>query len=154
MDFHVGQRASIVRTIRGADVDAFAALLGDSNPVHLDEAYASKTRFGRRIAHGAIAVSMISSVLGTRYPGNGSIYVSQSVRFKRPVFLDETVTAIVEATSYNEARGLLTLRTWCENQRDELVIDGEALILTTDVTGPFLLDAPDERNIDSATTYV
>ncbi len=140
MEFHVGQRASLVRTIGAAEVDAFAALSGDHNPVHLDEAYAAKSRFGRRIAHGAIAIGMISAVLGNRYPGPGSVYLSQKIAFKRPVYLDDTVTAVVEATAYRADRGLMTLRTSCSNERGEIVIEGEALVLVTEATGPVFLD--------------
>ncbi len=146
----------MARTIGAAEVDAFAALSGDVNPVHLDDAYAANSRFGRRIAHGAIAIGMISAVLGNRYPGPGSIYVKQNVAFKRPVFLGDTVTAIVEAVGYRADRGLLTLRTTCVNASGELLIDGEALVLVADVTGPFLLDVPAAAtdDVDSTRTYV
>jgi 3-hydroxybutyryl-CoA dehydratase len=145
----------MARTIGAAEVEAFAALSGDANPLHVDEAYAAKSRFGKRIAHGTIAIAMISAVLGNRYPGPGTIYVRQDVVFKRPVFLGDTVTAVVEAIAYRADRGLLTLRTSCVNGSGELVIDGEAVVLVADVTGPILLDDPSGADVvDSSRTYV
>ena len=88
-DFFVGETASLSRTVSAADVEAFAGITGDTNPVHLDEAYAATTRFHHRIAHGMLAASYISALLGTRFPGPGTIYVSQSLTFLRPVYLGD-----------------------------------------------------------------
>jgi 3-hydroxybutyryl-CoA dehydratase len=133
MDFTEGQRASLTRTVRAADVEAFAKLTGDTNPVHLDEAYAATTRFGRRIAHGMLAVSYLSALLGTTFPGPGTIYLSQSVSFLAPVYLGDTLTATVTVSKYRAEKGVLTLLTECWNQDGVKVIDGQAVVLVTDV---------------------
>jgi 3-hydroxybutyryl-CoA dehydratase len=101
--------------------------------VHLDEMYAAKSRFGRRIAHGMLAVSYISAVLGTVFPGPGTIYLSQNVSFLKPVFLGDTVTATVTVSKFRAEKGILTLVTECWNQHGEKVVDGQAVCLVTDV---------------------
>lgn len=136
MDYREGQSASITRQVTAEDVDAFARVSGDVNPVHLDAEYAAGTRFGRRIAHGMLAVSYISAVLGTRFPGPGTIYLSQNVSFLKPVFLGDTITATVAVSKYRAEKGILTLITECWNQRGEKVVDGQAVCLVTDVAGP------------------
>ncbi|RMF36009.1 MAG: MaoC family dehydratase [Chloroflexi bacterium] len=127
--FQVGERASLTRTITEDDVIAFARLTGDTNPLHLDEAYARTTRFGRRIAHGLLTAGLISALLGTELPGPGAIYLEQRLRFTRPVYLGDTVTATVEVLSFREEKGVLTLRTDCFNQEGEPVLTGEAVLL-------------------------
>jgi 3-hydroxybutyryl-CoA dehydratase len=133
MDFTEGQSASLTRTVTAADVEAFAKLTGDTNPLHLDEAYAAKTQFGRRIAHGMLAVSYISAILGTKFPGPGAIYLSQSVSFLAPVYLGDTVTAIVTVSKYRAEKGVLTLLTECRNQDGVKVVDGQAVVLVRDI---------------------
>ncbi len=112
-----------------ADIDAFAQATGDVNPVHLDDAYAARTRFGRRIAHGMLAASYVSTLLGTRFPGPGSIYLSQTLKFTKPVFIDDTLTVTATITAYRPERGLVTLETAVSNQRGEIVLRGEAVCL-------------------------
>jgi 3-hydroxybutyryl-CoA dehydratase len=129
MKFKVGYTASITRRVTEADVRAFAELTGDHNPVHLDEGFAVKTRFGRRIAHGMLGASLISAVLGTELPGTGSIYLSQTLQFLGPVYLDDTVTARVTVTKVREDKSIVTLATVCENQSGETLIRGEAVVL-------------------------
>lgn len=117
-------------------VDAFARATGDSNPVHLDEAFAATTSFGRRIAHGMLGASYISAVLGTRMPGPGSIYLSQSLRFVRPIFLGDTVTTRVEILTIRPDKPIVTVRTTCTNQEGAVVIEGEAVLrVPLDVVG-------------------
>jgi 3-hydroxybutyryl-CoA dehydratase len=125
----VGRRASMTRRISDAEIRAFAELTGDSNPLHLDDAFAAKTRFGRRIAHGMLSAGMISAVLGTKLPGPGALYLQQTLKFVRPVYPDDTLTATVEVTAYREDRRMVTLRTTCTDQRGEMVLDGEAIVL-------------------------
>ncbi|MHB8730423.1 MAG: MaoC family dehydratase [bacterium] len=125
----VGQRASLTRTISGDDIEAYARLTGDHNPLHVDETFAVRTRFGRRVAHGLLSAGLISAVLGTRLPGPGAIYLQQTFRFERPVYPGDTITATVEVTAYREDRRLVTLRTTCADQSGEIVIDGEAIVL-------------------------
>ncbi|MBV8425172.1 MAG: MaoC family dehydratase [Candidatus Eremiobacteraeota bacterium] len=133
MDFTEGQSASLTHKVTAADVEAFAKVTGDTNPVHLDEAYAADTRFGRRIAHGMLAVSYISAILGTKFPGPGTIYLSQSVSFLAPVYIGDEITATVTVSKYRAEKGVLTLLTECWNQSGVKVVDGQAVVLVTDV---------------------
>jgi len=127
-DLSIGQSAELTRTADAATVEAFAAVSGDDNPLHLDEAYAATTSFGGRIAHGMLAAAYISAVLGTRLPGPGAIYLSQSLRFRRPVRLGDAVTARVTVTAMDERRGQVTLATVCE-AGGKTVVDGEAVVV-------------------------
>ncbi|MEP7290713.1 MAG: MaoC family dehydratase [Chloroflexota bacterium] len=129
MSLKVGDSASRTKTMTDADVQDFARASGDSNPVHLDDAYAATTPFGRRIAHGMLTGSLISAVLGNDLPGHGTIYLGQEFRFKAPVFVGDTVTATVEVTAYREDKRIATLRTTCTNQDGVLVIEGQAVVL-------------------------
>lgn len=133
MDFTEGQSASVTRVVTAADVEAFAAVTGDTNPVHLDDVYAAGTRFGRRIAHGMLAVSYISAILGAKFPGPGTIYLSQSVSFLAPVYLGDTITATVTVSKFRPEKGILTLLTQCTNQDGLKVVDGQAVVLVSDV---------------------
>jgi len=118
-----------MKTITVADLDGFAAITLDTNPVHLDEAYAKTTRFGGRVAHGMLAASLVSAVLGTRLPGPGTIYLSQSLAFKGPVRIGDTLTATATVTAMRADKPIVTLATTVENQRGELVLSGEAVVL-------------------------
>jgi len=129
MKLKVGDTASLSKTITDEDVRAFAALTGDNNPVHLDDTFASGTRFGRRIAHGMLGASLISAVLGTELPGAGSIYLSQTLQFLGPVYLGDTLTARVTVAKVREDKPIVTLETVCESQRSETLIRGEAVVL-------------------------
>lgn len=129
MTLSVGDAAEMTRTVTDADVRAFADLTGDHNPVHLDEEYAAATRFGRRIAHGMLGASLISAVLANELPGRGTVYLSQTLRFTAPVFLGDTVTARVVVKALREDKPVVTLETFCTNQRGERVVEGEAVVL-------------------------
>jgi 3-hydroxybutyryl-CoA dehydratase len=129
MKLRVGDMAEFSKTITDEDVHAFADLTGDHNPVHLDDSYASGTRFGRRIAHGMLTASLISSVLANRLPGEGTVYLSQSLKFVAPVYLDDTVTARVTVTGIREDKPVATLETISVNQRGETLVKGEAVVL-------------------------
>ena len=131
MKLRIGDTAEFSKTISDADVHVFAELTGDRNPVHLDEEYASKSRFGRRIAHGMLTASLVSSVLANQLPGEGTVYLSQSLKFVAPVYLDDTVTARVTVTNIREDKPIATLETICVNQRGELLIKGEAVVLVS-----------------------
>jgi 3-hydroxybutyryl-CoA dehydratase len=131
--FHVGQSSKLFRTVSAADVEAFARITGDTNPVHLDEAYAAGTRFHRRIAHGMLAASYVSALLGTQFPGPGTIYISQSLTFLRPVYLGDTLEVAVTVSKYRPDKAILTLETSVANQRGEKVVSGEAVCLVSDV---------------------
>jgi 3-hydroxybutyryl-CoA dehydratase len=129
MNLKVGDTASISRRITDVDIRFFAELMDDHNPVHLDEGFAQKTRFGRRIAHGMFGASLISAVLGTELPGPGSIYLSQTLQFLGPVYIDDMLTARVTVQKIREDKSIVTLETVCENQRGETLIRGEAVVL-------------------------
>lgn len=129
MKIQVGDRAEYSQTISDADVRMFAELTGDHNPVHLDEDYARATRFGRRIAHGMLTASLISSVIANELPGEGTIYLGQTLQFVAPVYLDDTVTARVTVLKLREDKPVATLETVCVNQRGETLLRGEATVL-------------------------
>jgi 3-hydroxybutyryl-CoA dehydratase len=124
----VGQSAEATHVVGEHDLEAFAAVSGDTNPVHLDEAYAQGTSFGGRIAHGMLSAAYVSAVLGTQLPGPGAIYLSQSLRFRRPVRIGDEVTARATVTALEEKRGHVTLATVCL-VGGKTVMDGEALVM-------------------------
>ncbi|MDR7522759.1 MAG: MaoC family dehydratase [Armatimonadota bacterium] len=125
----------MAKTIAEEDIQAFARLTGDYNPLHTDEAFARTTRFGGRIAHGMLTAGLISAVLGMHLPGPGGIYVSQSLHFRRPVRAGDHITAAAEVVAFDASRRRLTIRTTCTNQRGEVVLDGEAILLVEAVPG-------------------
>ncbi|WP_414695685.1 MaoC family dehydratase [Phenylobacterium sp.] len=124
----MGQSAESTHVVGAADVEAFAAVSGDVNPVHMDEAYARTTTFGGRIAHGMLAAAYISAVLGNQLPGPGAIYLSQSLRFRRPVKIGDPVTARVTVKALDAAKGHATFETACL-VNGKTVVDGEALVM-------------------------
>ncbi|WP_119462190.1 MaoC family dehydratase [Rhodospirillaceae bacterium SYSU D60014] len=127
-DLSVGMTATYAKTVTDADVVLFAGITGDSNPVHLDQEFAKQTMFEGRIAHGMLTASFISTVLGTKLPGPGCIYVSQNLNFKAPVRIGDTVRARVTVTAVDEKRGRLVVETVCR-VGDVVVIEGEAKLL-------------------------
>jgi len=124
----VGQTAEVSHVVGAADIEAFAAVSGDHNPVHMDEAFAKTTPFGGRIAHGMLSAAYISAVLGNDLPGPGAIYLSQSLRFRRPVKIGDPVTARVTVKALDAAKGHATFETVCL-VGGKTVVDGEALIM-------------------------
>lgn len=128
-DFEIGEKASLSKTITEADVMAFAQLIGDFNPIHTDEEFARKTRFGRRIAHGVFTAGLISAVLGNHLPGPGSIYLSQQIEFLAPVYLGDTITAIVEVIKWRPDKRVITFKTDCYNQDNKQVATGQAVLI-------------------------
>lgn len=127
-ELSVGQSAQLVRTVSEADIVGFAEVTGDTNPVHLDADYAAKTSFGERIAHGMLSAGYISAVLGTTLPGPGAIYLSQTLKFKRPVKIGDEVAAIVTISEINAAKAQVTLATVCK-VNGKTVVDGEAVVM-------------------------
>ena len=125
----IGTTARRSKTFSERDVALFAEASGDHNPLHLDEVYAAGTIFKRRIVHGMLTAGLISAVLANDLPGPGSIYVSQTLQFKAPVFLGDTITVTVEVIAYRESRRYATLRTTGVNQDGTTVIEGEALVI-------------------------
>ncbi len=124
-----GDQASLSKLITEQDVLQFAEATGDHNPVHLDESFAANTRFKRRIAHGLLVAGLISAVLGTQLPGPGCVYLSQTLQFRAPVYLGDTVTATVEAIKVRDDKPIVTFKTTCVNQDGQTVIEGEAVLL-------------------------
>jgi 3-hydroxybutyryl-CoA dehydratase len=124
----IGDSASRTKTITHEDVEDFARISGDTNPIHLDDAYAAKSRFGRRVAHGMLTVSLVSAILGNDLPGIGTIYLGQEVKFKEPVFIGDTITARVELVKYREDKRIATFSLSCVNQDGKLVMEGEAVV--------------------------
>jgi 3-hydroxybutyryl-CoA dehydratase len=123
-----GDKASRTMTITDEMIRAFADLTGDTNPVHLDDAYAATTRFGRRIAHGMIAAGLISAALANDLPGPGTVYLSQTLQFKAPVYPGDTLTATIEVKSTRPDKPIVTLGTICTNQDNKVVLEGEAVV--------------------------
>lgn len=125
----IGDSASFSKTITESDIHIYAGLTGDFNAVHINEEEAAKGFFGQRIAHGMLAAGLISTVLGTKLPGDGAIYLSQELRFVKPVMIGDTVTAVCLVTEIlNADKGIYKLETKCVKQNGEVVIDGEAVI--------------------------
>jgi 3-hydroxybutyryl-CoA dehydratase len=129
MDLKIGDKFSTSKQITDAVVRAFAELSGDFNPIHLDEEFASKTRFGKRIAHGMISGALISAVLGYEFRERKIVYLSQTLKFTAPVFLDDTVTATATVASIRDDKPIIKLETVCTNQNDEVVVKGEAVVM-------------------------
>lgn len=126
----VGDRAEITRTVTAEDIQKFADVSGDHNPLHSDAEYAKKTRFGECIAHGMLSAGYISAVLGTKLAPNAcAVYLSQTLRFLRPVKVGDTVRAIAEVKGIEPEKRTLTLETECYNQDGDAVVKGEAVIL-------------------------
>lgn len=138
-ELSVGECAHVVKTISETDIYLFAGITGDFNPAHVNEAYAEKTRFGRRIAHGILSAGLISAVIGTKLPGPGTIYVSQTLNFLAPVYIGDTVTATVRVKTIDTERNRVELETLCENQAGKRLITGEAVVMPkrADSGGPY-----------------
>lgn len=127
-DLAEGMSAVISKTVTEADIVLYAGISMDTNPLHLDEAYASGSRFGGRIAHGMLGAGLISALLGTKLPGPGAIYVSQSLRFKAPVRIGDTLVAEVTVTGLDPEKNRARFATRV-HVGETLVIDGEAELL-------------------------
>jgi 3-hydroxybutyryl-CoA dehydratase len=126
----IGDKATFSKTVTDADVVSFARVTGDEQPLHLDQAFAAKTRFKGRIAHGMLSAGFISAVLGTKLaPHNVVVYLSQQMRFRLPVAIGDTITAEAEVTAIDVEKRIVTVRTDCTNQRGEAVVKGEATVL-------------------------
>ena len=127
-DLSVGQSAERAHVVTDGDIAAFAAVSGDNNPVHLDEAYAAQTQFKSRIAHGMLSAGYISALLGTQLPGPGAIYISQTMNFKRPVRIGDEVTTKAKVSDIDPERARVTLEVVCE-VAGKPVVEGEAVVM-------------------------
>jgi len=129
----VGRFAELAHTVSDRDIRGYAEITGDRNPAHLDDEWAARSRFGGRIAHGMLTAGFISAVLGMELPGAGAIYLSQTLRFRKPVRIGDRITARVEVLELFPALKRVRMATRCTNQAGEVVLDGEALLLVDDV---------------------
>ncbi len=136
-DFTIGQHASFTKTFTEDDVQRFIAITGDVNPLHVNDAFAAETKFGRRVLHGMLTASIFSTMVGMLIPGTGAIYRSQTLRFLLPVYLGDTVTAHFVVRSIDRTKHRLEIEAWIENEAGERVIDGvcEAGLLHSEKRG-------------------
>src|SRR5258706_2004441 len=126
-DLSVGMTETLEKTVASSDVVGFAQLTGDRNPIHLSEHFAARTSFGKRIAHGLYTASLISAVLGTRLPGPGAIYISQTLNFRAPVKIGDTVLVTVTVAELMPEKSRARLCCVCA-VAGEVVLEGEALV--------------------------
>jgi acyl dehydratase len=124
-EIKIGMEVSYSQTITDADIKTFAGLSGDHNPIHVSNEYAQNSRYKKRIAHGLMSASFFSALFGTRLPGPGCVYVSQSLQFKRPVYIDDTVIATIIVKSVDLEKRRVFFQTICK-VKNKIVIDGEA----------------------------
>jgi len=127
-DYYIGQTASLKKIFHSDDVTTFAELSEDKNPIHLDDDYAQQSIFGKKIVHGFLVGSLISAVFGTILPGEGAIYLYQEMNFRKPVYHEEEITALVEVTNIKEDKSILYFDTKCLNNNGEVVIEGKAIL--------------------------
>ncbi|MBQ0534800.1 MaoC family dehydratase [Providencia huaxiensis] len=126
-ELEIGMSASYSQTITDTDIKQFAGISGDRNPVHLNEEYANSSMFKKRIAHGMISSSFFSALFGTKLPGEGCVYVAQSLKFRKPIYIDDTVTATVVVSSIDTAKRRVYFDTYCKVGKQK-VITGQAEI--------------------------
>ncbi len=127
-ELNVGDRAEFTKTVSESDVYLYAGVTGDFNPAHINEPYAEKTFFKTRIAHGMLPAGFISAILGTRLPGPGTVYMGQTLKFRAPVLIGDTITASAEVMEIIADKNRVRLKTTCENQDGVVVLDGEAVV--------------------------
>jgi 3-hydroxybutyryl-CoA dehydratase len=129
MSWQVGDSTSITRTITDEMVRTYASSIGDNNPFHLDEEFAKRSRFGGRIAHGMLVASLFSTIIGTKLPGPGSLYLGQNLKFTAPVYIGEEVTATITIKAIREDKPIYTLDTKVTKPDGTVAIEGEAVAL-------------------------
>jgi len=129
MDIKTGDTFSSVREVTDELIRAFAEVSGDYNPIHLDEGFAAETRFGRRIAHGALSAAFISAVLGFEFKERKIVYLSQTLKFTAPTFIGDTITTTGTVRSIRESKGIVILDTICTNQHGDVTVRGEAAVM-------------------------
>lgn len=127
-ELYVGQSCTLSKRFTSDDVRLFANLSMDKNPIHLDDEYAAKSPFGKILVHGFLTGSLFSAIIGTLLPGNGSVYLSQTMNFRKPIFHNQEVTAKVTIAEIRKDKPIVTLETICFNDKNEIVIDGTALV--------------------------
>ena len=140
-EIEIGQTAKYQKTVQDEDVLMFAKLSGDVNPVHLDEDYAKTTQFGGRIAHGMYTAALMSAAMATKLPGPGSVYLSQTMKFRAPVRIGDTLTVHMEVTNKRERNKSVTISVRVTNQDGAKVVTGEASAIIP--MEKIVIDAPD-----------
>ena len=131
-EFKVGMKEEVKKTITNEDIQKFAEVSLDFNPIHMDEEAGKNSIFGKRIAHGMISAGLISAVLGTKLPGEGAIYMSQELKFMAPVFIGDTLTAICEIEELITEKSRVVMKTIVVNQDGKEVVTGKATLLKKD----------------------
>jgi 3-hydroxybutyryl-CoA dehydratase len=129
MEIKIGDEFTTTREVTDEVIRQFAEVSGDYNPIHLDEEFAAKTRFGKRIAHGMLSGAFISAVLGNEFRERKIVYLSQTMKFTAPTFIGDTITVNGTVTNIREDRGIVTLETICTNQNGEVTVKGEAAVM-------------------------
>lgn len=126
---YIGKKASKTKKITKEIINDFGEIIEDLNPLHMDEQMSKEGPFGKRIAHGVYGIGMFSSILAMQMPGEGTIYLEQSAKFLKPIYLEDTITAVVEIVDIiNKEKGILKLRTYVVNQNSDIVVDGYAVV--------------------------
>ena len=126
--FKVGDKANLSKTFSEREVEHFSKISLDDNPIHLNKKYAESTVFGQRIVHGTLVASLLSGLMGGKFPGHGTVYLGQSLNFKAPVYIDEEVEASVEVVKIREDKPIITLKTQCVKSDGTIAIEGEAVV--------------------------
>ena len=126
--FKVGDKATLSKRFTESEVECFAKISLDDNPIHLNREYAESAVFGQRIVHGILVASLLSGLIGGKFPGHGTVYLGQSLNFKAPVYIDEEVQALVEVIKIREDKPIITLKTQCMKSDGTIVIEGEAVV--------------------------
>lgn len=129
MDIRTGDKFTTTREVTDQVIRAFAEVSGDHNPIHLDEEFAAKTRFGKRIAHGMLSGAFISAVLGNEFRERKIVYLSQTMKFVAPTFIGDTITVTGTVTNIRPDRGIVILETLCTNQNGEITVKGESAVM-------------------------
>jgi 3-hydroxybutyryl-CoA dehydratase len=124
-ELKIGDKGEVKKTITEQDVQKFAEISLDTNPIHLDEEFASKTMFKGRIVHGMLTTSIISAAVGTKMPGPGSIWMNQTIKWLKPVHIGDTITAVAELVEKIEEKKHVIVKTTCLNQNNEIVAEGQ-----------------------------
>lgn len=124
----VGDKATLSKAFTESEVKNFAKISLDDNPIHLDREYAESTVFGQRIVHGILVASLLSGLMGGKFPGHGTVYLGQSLNFKAPVYIDEEVEASVEVIKIREDKPIITLKTQCVKSDGTIALEGEAVV--------------------------
>lgn len=132
-DFAIGRTSTLRRTVTAEAIAAFARVSTDTNPAHLDADFAATTRFEKPIAHGMLAASYVSAMLGTQFPGPGTIYMGQTLKFVKPVFIGDTLDVVVTVTGFRSEKAILTMDTTVTNQHGQNVLTGECVCLVADI---------------------